>query len=327
MTTLKDSLTRQNATLASLTNTRDSLQADITALQSTVTAYETTIKDYREKWKELKKNKSELDQYVTTKRPMLEAAVGQNKPRIEHCIASVDQWIEQWVQHAKRLEAVIPKVGRFLDPLVAVAHDGGFWTPNGMHRLEAMKRLGAESIVALVVPEREIAYRILALNTEKAHNLKDKSLEVVRMADALAEDKETGSLPETTWEFEFEEPGLLTIGEAAAVTYPATGEGIGKAMESGMLAAALCRQAVAGERRIETLAEVYGAEFRRQFAPRYRAYAVAQSWASRPFMLDLLAARATRGRFAREELEALVAERGDARSLFSARGLMKALMR
>jgi geranylgeranyl reductase family protein len=122
-------------------------------------------------------------------------------------------------------------------------------------------------------------------------------------------------------------PGLLAIGEAAAVTYPATGEGIGKAMESGVLAAALCRQAVAGDRRIETLPEVYGAEFRRQFAPRYRAYAVAQSWASRPLMLDLLAARATRGRFARQELEALVAERGDARSLFSARGLVKALMR
>jgi ParB family chromosome partitioning protein len=114
--------------------------------------------------------------------------------------------------HAKRLEAVIPKVGRFLDPLVAVAHDGGFWTPNGMHRLEAMKRLGASSIVALVVPEKEIAYRILALNTEKAHNLKDQSLEVVRRADALAEEKETASMPENTWEFEFEEPGLLTIG-------------------------------------------------------------------------------------------------------------------
>ncbi len=114
--------------------------------------------------------------------------------------------------HAKRLEAVIPKVGRFLDPVVAVAHDGGFWTPNGMHRLEAMKRLGATAIVALVVPEKEIAYRILALNTEKAHNLKDKSLEVVRMADALADDRETASMPEATWEFEFEEPGLLTIG-------------------------------------------------------------------------------------------------------------------
>lgn len=115
--------------------------------------------------------------------------------------------------HAKRLVGVIPKVGRFLDPLIAVrAQSGGFWTPNGMHRLEAMRRLGARSIVVLLVPEVELAYRILALNTEKAHNLKDKSVEVVRMADALAE--EAGKRPESDWAFEFEEPAYLTIGRA-----------------------------------------------------------------------------------------------------------------
>jgi ParB family chromosome partitioning protein len=114
--------------------------------------------------------------------------------------------------HAKKLEAVIPKVERFLDPLIAIRADEGFWTPNGMHRLEAMKQLGAKSITALIVPEKEIAFRILALNTEKAHNLKDKSLEVVRMAVALAEADDSKDRPEGDWEFEFEEPGYLTIG-------------------------------------------------------------------------------------------------------------------
>ena len=117
--------------------------------------------------------------------------------------------------HTKRLVGVIPKVGRFLDPLVAVRGEGaggGFWTPNGMHRLEAMRRLGARSIVVLLVPEAEIAFRILALNTEKAHNLKDKSLEVVRMADALVADPAQARRPESDWAFEFEEPAYLTIG-------------------------------------------------------------------------------------------------------------------
>ncbi|HTE51336.1 MAG TPA: hypothetical protein VK698_10755 [Kofleriaceae bacterium] len=119
--------------------------------------------------------------------------------------------------HAKRLVGVIPKVGRFLDPLIGVrAESGGFWTPNGMHRLEAMRRLGAKSIVAILVPEVELAYRILALNTEKAHNLKDKSLEVVRMADALAEDPAQAKRKESEWTFEFEEPAFLTIGRAYA---------------------------------------------------------------------------------------------------------------
>jgi ParB family chromosome partitioning protein len=114
--------------------------------------------------------------------------------------------------HAKRLAEVIPKVGRFLDPLICIRKDDNYWTPNGMHRLDALKRLGCRSVTALVIPEPEIAYRILALNTEKAHNLKDKSTEVVGMAEALAADEVAGARPESDWEFEFEEPAYLTIG-------------------------------------------------------------------------------------------------------------------
>jgi len=115
--------------------------------------------------------------------------------------------------HAERLATVMTKVGRFLDPLIAIAHDGGYWTPNGMHRLTAMRKLGARSVMVLLLTEPEIAFRILALNTEKAHNLKDKSLEVVRMARGLAADEETASRPEKDWTFEFEEPAYLTIGQ------------------------------------------------------------------------------------------------------------------
>jgi hypothetical protein len=38
-----------------------------------------------------------------------------------------------------------------------------------------MRRLGAKSITAFVVAEREVACQILAPNTEKAHNLKERS--------------------------------------------------------------------------------------------------------------------------------------------------------
>lgn len=114
--------------------------------------------------------------------------------------------------HADRLATVIPKVGQFLDPVIAVRHDGMYWTPNGMHRLVAMQQLGAKSVVALVVPDPEVAYRILALNTEKAHNLKDKSLEVIRMARGLAEIPDAARRPESDHAFEFEEPAYLTLG-------------------------------------------------------------------------------------------------------------------
>jgi ParB family transcriptional regulator, chromosome partitioning protein len=113
--------------------------------------------------------------------------------------------------HHKRLADVISKTGRFLDPVIAVvAPDGSFWTPNGRHRLEAMRRLGAKSITALVVPEREVAWQILALNTEKAHNLKERSLEVIRIYRGLVE--EDASRPESGFAFYLDHAALVTLG-------------------------------------------------------------------------------------------------------------------
>jgi ParB family chromosome partitioning protein len=112
--------------------------------------------------------------------------------------------------HVKRLAGVVDALGRFLDPVIAVRNpDGIYWTPNGYHRLSAMKRLGARAIVALILPEAEVAYKILALNTEKAHNLREKALEVIRMARELAK---LDGRPEKDYAIEFEEPGLLTLG-------------------------------------------------------------------------------------------------------------------
>lgn len=110
--------------------------------------------------------------------------------------------------HAEKLAAVIPKVGRFLDPVIAVPDGDKFISPNGMHRLSALGSLGAKTAVALVMPEPEIAFRILALNTEKAHAIKDKSLEVIRMARALA----NGDKSEADMAFEFEQPMYLPLG-------------------------------------------------------------------------------------------------------------------
>jgi len=113
--------------------------------------------------------------------------------------------------HVKRLMTVIEALGRFLDPIVVVRRDGRYWTPNGNHRLQAMRRLGAQAVVALLIPEAEVAYQILALNTEKAHNLKEKSLETIRMERALAEESRE---PEEAYAFQFDQPSFLTLGAA-----------------------------------------------------------------------------------------------------------------
>jgi len=113
--------------------------------------------------------------------------------------------------HTQRLAAKIEESGSFLDPLIVVrGEDGKLWTPNGRHRLAAAKLLGLKQITALVSPDETLAFRILALNTEKAHNLKDRALEVIRMARNLA-----GRNPrakEAQYVAEFEAPELLTLG-------------------------------------------------------------------------------------------------------------------
>jgi menaquinone-9 beta-reductase len=121
-------------------------------------------------------------------------------------------------------------------------------------------------------------------------------------------------------------PGLLVLGDAAAMTYPATGEGIGKAMESGLLAARLVADSLRRGHDPESVHRAYDSEFRRQFATRYQAYWTAQSWSSRPWLLNLLTSRANRGRFVRRELEALIAETGNPLRLFSVRGLARAVL-
>jgi ParB family chromosome partitioning protein len=113
--------------------------------------------------------------------------------------------------HHRKLADVIDKTGMFLDPIICVtAPKVGFWTPNGMHRLMAMRRLGAKSITALVVLKREVAWQILALNTEKAHNLREKSLEVIRIYRGLIDEDATQA--ESGFSFYLEEASLVTLG-------------------------------------------------------------------------------------------------------------------
>jgi ParB family chromosome partitioning protein len=114
--------------------------------------------------------------------------------------------------HVKRLMNVVETLGRFLDPIIAIRQHDSYWTPNGNHRLQALKKLGAKTIVALLVPDPEVAFKILALNTEKAHNLKEKSVETIRMERALAESH--ASQAERDFLFEFDQPSFLTLGAA-----------------------------------------------------------------------------------------------------------------
>jgi ParB family chromosome partitioning protein len=113
--------------------------------------------------------------------------------------------------HAKRLQEVVRKIDRFVDPIVVVSpRPGVYWTPNGHHRRTALEKLKARWAPVILIPEAEVAYQILALNTEKAHNLKEKSLEVIRMYRGLA--VEQPKRGEEDFAFQFEAPHFITLG-------------------------------------------------------------------------------------------------------------------
>ncbi len=112
--------------------------------------------------------------------------------------------------HVKRLAEKIEKLDRFLDPIIVIRDDGKYYTPNGFHRMSAMQKLGCKSIVALVVAEMEVAYQILALNTEKAYNVKEKSLEAIRLLRELVKVSPSGL--EADYGSEFEEAAYPVLG-------------------------------------------------------------------------------------------------------------------
>lgn len=118
--------------------------------------------------------------------------------------------------HVERLKEVISTVGLFLDPVVAIRKGEGYWTPNGNHRRAALDELQKDMnfIPAIVVPNAHIASYILALNTEKAHNLREKSLECIRMYRQLVEQHgDTDECPtETALSFQFEYAHHITLG-------------------------------------------------------------------------------------------------------------------
>jgi ParB family chromosome partitioning protein len=157
--------------------------------------------------------------------------------------------------HVRRLTQAMDKTRRYLDPIIAVREDGRYLTPNGGHRLTAVQELGARSILAIVVPERAVAYQILALNIEKAHNLRERALEVVRMYRDLA-----GSLDpkEAELALELEEPALVTLGFAYEARPRLSGGAYHPALKKvdGFLEERLSKAVVERERRAKLLLEL-----------------------------------------------------------------------
>lgn len=114
---------------------------------------------------------------------------------------------------------------------------------------------------------------------------------------------------------------LVLVGEVIGTTFPLTGEGIGKAMHTGELAAKAVSEALrTGD---PSKLEAYPRAVKQEVAPRYEGYLRAERWLSFPWLNDFLARRAGRSPYLRGEMERFVAETGDPRSAFGLSGVLK----
>jgi geranylgeranyl reductase family protein len=116
-------------------------------------------------------------------------------------------------------------------------------------------------------------------------------------------------------------PGLMVTGEAAGSTYAFTGEGIGKAMETGMLAAKALLD-VRGAAGFDAAHGPYAAALG-ALKPRFDLYERANRVNEHPWLADLLIWRANRSERILRRMEGVLEETGNPGNLVSARGIAR----
>ena len=118
---------------------------------------------------------------------------------------------------------------------------------------------------------------------------------------------------------------LLAIGETIGSTYPFTGAGIGKAMETGELAAEAIHHALDSgdfDRRKE-----FPVRLRKELKPRYAGYQAAENRNFKPWLNDFMARRAGKSQFLRDSLAGINSDTVDPRKVFSLRGVIKSFLK
>ena len=120
-------------------------------------------------------------------------------------------------------------------------------------------------------------------------------------------------------------PGnVLVLGESIGATFPFTGEGIGKAMETGEIAAEVADEALtSGD--LTRLSE-FPERIERELRPKFLGYRIAENWFSRPWLNDFVARRIRSSRILQELVAGIINETVDPREVFSLRGILRSFV-
>jgi flavin-dependent dehydrogenase len=125
----------------------------------------------------------------------------------------------------------------------------------------------------------------------------------------------------------FARPGLYVVGEGAGLTYSFSGEGIGKALQSGIVAAQIALRHGAAPDALRMAAAEYERTLIAAFGRRFTAYKKMQRWLAYPAFVRFLTRRARPGTFLHHHLQSLFDDTGNPDELLSMRGLIQAVFR
>lgn len=118
---------------------------------------------------------------------------------------------------------------------------------------------------------------------------------------------------------------VVLIGETIGTTFPLTGEGIGQAMSTGVIAAAAVGEALAKNDRRQL--EQYPATLNAKLRPRHDGFRHAQKWVSRPWVTDFMVRRVKKSKYLQDACTDFISNGADPRRVYSLGSVLKSYWR
>jgi flavin-dependent dehydrogenase len=98
-------------------------------------------------------------------------------------------------------------------------------------------------------------------------------------------------------------------------------EGVGKAMETGEMAAEIVHVALASND-LSILRE-YPERLAHKMKPLYKNYRIAEDWTTKPWLVDIVFSRVQKSKYLMDVASGIIDETHTPRNIFSVRGLLK----
>ena len=114
---------------------------------------------------------------------------------------------------------------------------------------------------------------------------------------------------------------ILAAGETIGATLPFTGEGIGKAMETGELAAETIHRALADDS--QDPVRLFSSELDKTFRPKYMGYHTAERWVGHPWINDFMARRGRKSKYLQKAMIDAIPRGTDPGRAFSLGGIIR----